>query len=148
MLPAAPSGGSGRKAFALTLRGLDLKNTTSLPEALLAGGSAVWKPVFPRVQRRWGLTVISRFAIVALLVAGLTGAAFAQDATPQPTPATPTPAATPDPTLTAYGAQYPNCREWTDSCSVCVRDDAGKLRCSLPGIACQPKAIACSKEAP
>lgn len=92
--------------------------------------------------------MISRFATVALLVAELTGAAFAEDATPLPTPATPAPSATPDPTLTAYGVQYPNCGEWSNSCAVCTRDDAGKPRCSLPGIACQPKAIACSKEAP
>lgn len=38
----------------------------------------------------------------------------------------------------------PNCSRWTDGCVNCSRDDKGDQPvCSNPGIACQPKAIAC-----
>ena len=38
----------------------------------------------------------------------------------------------------------PNCGRWTDGCVNCSRDDKDDQPvCSNPGIACQPKAIAC-----
>ncbi|MDE2018534.1 MAG: hypothetical protein KGI57_12620 [Hyphomicrobiales bacterium] len=49
-------------------------------------------------------------------------------------------------TLRGFGAANVACLEWTDSCAVCRRDAAGgAAKCSLPGIACQPKPVACSK---
>ena len=60
----------------------------------------------------------------------------------------PTPPATPsveDVSLAGFGAQNADCREWTDSCAICRRDDAGAAHCSTPGIACQPQPIACTK---
>ena len=38
----------------------------------------------------------------------------------------------------------PNCSRWTDGCVNCSRDGKDdEPVCSNPGIACQPKAIAC-----
>lgn len=38
----------------------------------------------------------------------------------------------------------PNCSRWSDGCVNCSRDDKhDQPVCSNPGIACQPKAIAC-----
>ena len=49
--------------------------------------------------------------------------------------------------LQGFGAQNAACLEWSDGCAVCLRDDKG-ARCSTPGIACQPVAIACRRETP
>ena len=46
----------------------------------------------------------------------------------------------------AYGAAHPECLEWTDSCRTCLRSPDGRVGCSTPGIACQPKDIECKKE--
>jgi hypothetical protein len=46
----------------------------------------------------------------------------------------------------AYGAAHPECLEWTDSCRTCLRSPDGRVGCSTPGIACQPKDIVCKKE--
>jgi hypothetical protein len=48
--------------------------------------------------------------------------------------------------LQGFGAQTLNCVEWSDSCSICLRDESGAMHCSTPGIACQPEAIACRRE--
>jgi hypothetical protein len=45
--------------------------------------------------------------------------------------------------LQGFGVQNPTCREWGDSCSICLRDDKDAPHCSIPGVACQPAAIAC-----
>jgi hypothetical protein len=45
--------------------------------------------------------------------------------------------------LQGFGVQNPLCREWSDGCAVCLRDEKGAPRCSTPGIACQPGPIAC-----
>jgi hypothetical protein len=45
--------------------------------------------------------------------------------------------------LQGFGVQNPTCREWGDSCSICLRDDKDAPHCSTPGVACQPAAIAC-----
>jgi hypothetical protein len=38
----------------------------------------------------------------------------------------------------------PNCSRWSDGCVNCSRDDKDDQPvCSNPGVACQPKAIAC-----
>jgi hypothetical protein len=51
-----------------------------------------------------------------------------------------------DASVLAYGAAHPECLEWTDSCRTCMRSPDGRLGCSTPGIACQPKDIECKKE--
>ena len=43
----------------------------------------------------------------------------------------------------SWGDRNPNCVEWTNSCQVCRREADGKMNCSLPGIACQPRAMLC-----
>ncbi len=43
--------------------------------------------------------------------------------------------------LEGFGVANAACREWSDGCAVCKRDDA--VHCSLPGIACQPSQIVC-----
>ncbi|KMO32381.1 hypothetical protein VQ02_23690 [Methylobacterium variabile] len=40
-------------------------------------------------------------------------------------------------------AEDPACREWTDSCRVCVRGTDG-VHCSTPGFACQREAARCT----
>ena len=78
------------------------------------------------------------------LVLALAAPAFA-DETPTPPRPTLYPSPTLDPkeqaTLQNFGAANSQCREWSDGCAVCQRDDA--VHCSLPGIACQPAEIAC-----
>jgi hypothetical protein len=43
--------------------------------------------------------------------------------------------------LFGYGTAHVACVEWTDGCSVCRR--MMSVKCSTPGIACQPQAIIC-----
>ena len=47
--------------------------------------------------------------------------------------------------LTEFATANPQCTEMTNGCEVCVRDAAGKIDCSTPGIACQPVAWQCKK---
>jgi hypothetical protein len=48
--------------------------------------------------------------------------------------------------LQGFALQNPLCREWSDGCSICMRDEKGAPHCSTPGIACQPAAIRCRRE--
>jgi hypothetical protein len=48
--------------------------------------------------------------------------------------------------LQGFAAQNPLCREWSDGCSICARDEKDALHCSTPGIACQPEPIRCRRE--
>ena len=87
----------------------------------------------------------------ALLLLALSLPAYADEAPPPPaTPApqetiipSPQEAATPSPqeaaSLQSFAAAHPECREWSDGCAVCKRDDTG-AHCSLPGVACLPAA--------
>jgi hypothetical protein len=59
-----------------------------------------------------------------------------------PAPAAPVAAA---PTHDLFAAEQPDCRELTNGCQVCVRGDGGQPRCSMPGIACQPRAWSCNQ---
>jgi hypothetical protein len=43
--------------------------------------------------------------------------------------------------LQGFAAAHLECREWDDGCATCQRDSA--IHCSTPGIACQPREIAC-----
>jgi hypothetical protein len=47
--------------------------------------------------------------------------------------------------LQSYAAAAPRCLEWSDGCSVCLRD-GGAVHCSMPGIACQAGPIFCRRE--
>ena len=49
--------------------------------------------------------------------------------------------------IQGYGDQNKLCQEWTDGCRTCTRPESGDAVCSNPGIACQPKAISCSRRA-
>jgi hypothetical protein len=71
-------------------------------------------------------------------------AGLGQDAA-QPAPAQPRPEPSetaPDDAF-AFGRANPDCREWTNTCQACVRDDKGAAQCSTPGIACQPSPSVC-----
>jgi hypothetical protein len=52
-----------------------------------------------------------------------------------------------DISIQAYGDKNKTCREWTDGCRTCQRSDASVPTCSNIGIACQPKAITCTRRA-
>jgi hypothetical protein len=61
---------------------------------------------------------------------------------------TPAPAPAPDAeeaSLHGYGDKAKACQEWTDTCRTCVRGDNGDPICPNIGIACQPKAISCTR---
>ena len=73
----------------------------------------------------------------------LIAAAFALGASAQ-TPPVLDPAAE-EASLHGYGDSDKTCQEWTDGCRACVRSDAGEPLCPNIGIACQPKAITCTK---
>lgn len=46
----------------------------------------------------------------------------------------------------AFGLNHPACRAWTDGCVTCeAAPGGGPARCSTPGIACTPKAVACGE---
>ena len=47
--------------------------------------------------------------------------------------------------MRGYGDTDKTCQEWTDGCIACQRSDTGDPVCPNIGIACQPKAIACTK---
>lgn len=49
-----------------------------------------------------------------------------------------------DISIQAYGEKNKTCQMWTDGCRTCERSGA-EATCSNIGIACQPKAISCTK---
>ena len=90
------------------------------------------------------LTRRFRFLIAAGLFAltSLSALADAPKASPLPPPDKD------EVSVQMFGDRNPDCQEWTNSCQVCRRDDQGKMQCSLPGIACQPKAPVCRIKKP
>ena len=78
----------------------------------------------------------------ALLAFGLlfAGGAFAGETPAPPVPAPPVNAQEAE-SLHGFAVSHPQCNEWSDGCAVCARD-AG-VKCSTPGIACQPAEIVC-----
>jgi hypothetical protein len=81
---------------------------------------------------------------LGLIVFGLTASlslAVADDA-PVPAPGQ-APILNEAVSLQGFGVQNPLCREWSDTCSTCLRDEKDATHCSTPGIACQPAAIVC-----
>ena len=86
----------------------------------------------------------------ALLI--LAAPAGADEAQPSPLRA-PLPLSEPAPpgkpaaiSVQGWGADNANCAEWTNSCVVCQRNEAGVAACSTPGIACQPKDVVCRRQ--
>jgi len=49
--------------------------------------------------------------------------------------------------LHGYGDTDKTCQEWSDGCVTCQRPEAGEPVCPNIGIACQPKAISCTRPA-
>jgi hypothetical protein len=49
--------------------------------------------------------------------------------------------------IQGYADKNKLCQEWTDGCRTCTRPESGDAVCSNPGIACQPKAISCTRRA-
>jgi hypothetical protein len=85
-----------------------------------------------------GLAALAFFASLALA-----GADEAPNASGPPASVAPSPE---EMSLRGYGLQNVQCLEWSDGCSICLRDEKGAAHCSTPGIACQPAAIACRRE--
>ncbi len=55
-------------------------------------------------------------------------------------------AAAEDPGVRAYGAQHPDCLEWSDGCVICRQSEASSApACSTAGIACQIREISCEE---
>jgi hypothetical protein len=90
---------------------------------------------------------ISRLVCVAILAA--MAPAFAADLPlkpARPAPAAASPAATSAPSGDGpLAAPAATCQEWTDGCRVCQRPPGGEASCSNVGIACEPKAVQCSR---
>ena len=83
-------------------------------------------------QRRHAFWIRNSLVAVALAAAGVSLAADLPLRTQQPaatSPMTPPTAA---------------CREWSDGCRTCQRGAGGEVSCSNVGIACVPKAAACT----
>jgi hypothetical protein len=91
--------------------------------------------------------MFARRVVVAVGFAASLSVAAADEA---PAPAFNPPAAAPsrveELSLQGFAAPNPLCREWSDGCSVCARDDTDAPHCSTPGIACQPEPIRCRRE--
>lgn len=81
-------------------------------------------------------------AVIAFLAFG--ALACAQDAPPAPAAESGASAPSPDAaTLYAFGRDNPDCREWSNACQTCARDDRGAAQCSTAGIACTPQPPVC-----
>jgi hypothetical protein len=76
-------------------------------------------------------------AAIVLAIAAFALAASAQ--TPAPAPAQE------EASLHGFGDTDKTCQEWTDGCRTCMRPESGEAVCSNIGIACQPKAISCTR---
>ena len=48
--------------------------------------------------------------------------------------------------MLGYGDRNKTCSEWSDGCMTCSRAENGDPLCPNIGIACQPKAMSCSKK--
>lgn len=81
-----------------------------------------------------------RFTIAAFIVVACAAPGFADE--PR-TPELRKPSARVS--MQAFGDANPKCAEWSNACIICKRNEAGAAQCSTPGIACQPKAIACAR---
>jgi hypothetical protein len=81
-----------------------------------------------------------RSILTATIALALCSGATAQ--TPQPK----TPAQE-EVSLHGFGDADKTCQEWTDGCRTCARPGSGEVVCSNIGIACQPKAISCTRRA-
>jgi hypothetical protein len=87
------------------------------------------------------MMVLRTHAALCLVVLALAASStFSRaDDTPAPT----APLSSEALSLQGFGAQNKQCREWSDGCSTCLRDEKDAPHCSTPGIACQPTPIVC-----
>ena len=84
---------------------------------------------------------MKRAAAIVLLIAAFALGASAQAPTPS------APASSEEASLHGFGDSDKTCQEWTDGCRTCTRPESGEATCSNIGIACQPRAILCTKRA-
>jgi hypothetical protein len=78
-----------------------------------------------------------------LLTLPLLGALAADKPVPRPLK----PAVGGDVSVMGYGDRETTCRQWTDGCRTCARNESGDPLCSNIGPACQPVAVTCSQRA-
>jgi len=89
---------------------------------------------------------LAGLGLVAVGLAALLSLAGADEAPIANPPVATPPPSQERPSLQGFALQNPLCREWSDGCSICRRDEKDAPRCSTPGIACQPEAIRCQRE--
>jgi len=80
-------------------------------------------------------------AIAALAVVALAGRAFADE--PRLAPLKP-PFSPSTQSLDEVVRASPDCRSFTNGCEICLKD-AGDVKCSTPGLACQPREWRCAE---
>jgi hypothetical protein len=81
------------------------------------------------------------FALICSLSLPLSAGAFAQAQGPANAPKDASEVA-----VQSYGRDAKDCLAWTDGCVSCIRQQSGgDYSCSNIGIACQPKAIECTR---
>ena len=98
-----------------------------------------WRRLRRLVRRRPVVAAVVALAVLALVGGGIAYAVHEWRSRAAPVAA--------DPTI----APSAGCQEWTDGCRVCVAQEgtgAGGASCSNVGIACQPKALICTRAAP
>jgi hypothetical protein len=86
---------------------------------------------------------VRHFAPVGGLLLVLSTSVLAQAQDPSNAPNKPN-----ETTVQSYGGDAKDCLAWTDGCVSCIRQQSGGGQsCSNIGIACQPKAIECTRRA-
>jgi hypothetical protein len=85
--------------------------------------------------------LVRHFVLVGGLLLVLTTSGLAQAQSPSDPPKNPG-----EPAVQSYGRDAKDCLAWTDGCVSCIRQQSGgDYSCSNIGIACQPKAIECTR---
>jgi hypothetical protein len=97
------------------------------------------------MKRKKALAGLGLVAVGLAALLSLAGADEPPAPTANPPVATPPPSQE-GPSLQGFALQNPLCHEWSDGCSVCMRDEKDAPHCSTPGVACQPEAIRCRRE--
>lgn len=97
---------------------------------------------------RWTSSVAIGAVVIVAVMAAMSGGVRAQQL---PLPLPDLPAATVrveaprEGTLAHHVERDPQCPERSNGCEVCVRGQAGRASCSVPGIACQPGGWRCTR---
>lgn len=90
-----------------------------------------------------GRTLPVLLLLSTMLAGGGLAGARAGQATPAEEPQSPDPAVV-SVDVHRYGDTDATCREWSNGCQICLRQDDGAIACSTPGIACLPKRAVCA----